>query len=175
VVRVALTAEQVRAEQLPSTPLKATEKRASRWREAFGIDQTEIDALTTPNKRSVLQRLLRRAFRPYIDPTLNRRVADAKAEWDAAAQEAIAQQIDTEHLARIRDEASIRLEELREQIEQINAQLDLVADEHFTLPPIEVPEPEVELDPSRQALVSFDDDWVSASQALIKHKAYGKE
>jgi hypothetical protein len=175
VVRVALTAEQVRAEQLPSTPLKATEKRASRWREAFGIDQTEIDALTTPNKRSVLQRILRRAFRPYIDPTLNRRVADAKAEWDAAAQEAIAQQIDTEHLARIRDEASIRLEELREQIEQINAQLDLVADEHFTLPPIEVPEPEVELDPSRQALVSFDDDWVSASQALIKHKAYGKE
>ena len=43
------------------------------------------------------------------------------------------------------------------------------------MPPIEVPEPEVELDPERQALVSFDDDWVSASQALIKHKSYGKE
>jgi hypothetical protein len=68
-----------------------------------------------------------------------------------------------------------KLNELREQIDQINTQLDLVAGEHFTLPIIEVPEPEVELDPSRQALVSFDDDWVSASQALIKHKAYGKE
>jgi hypothetical protein len=37
VVRVALTPEQVEAEDLPSTPLKATEKRASRWRDAFGI------------------------------------------------------------------------------------------------------------------------------------------
>jgi hypothetical protein len=61
---------------------------------------------------------------------------------------------------------------MREQIEQINTQLDLVAGEHFTLPSIEVPEPDVELDPERQALVSFDDDWVSASQALIKHKSY---
>jgi hypothetical protein len=175
VVRVALTPDQVREEALPSTPLKATEKRASRWRDAFGIDQTEIDALITPTKRSVLQRILRKAFKPYIDPTLTRRVADAKAEWDSAAQEAVEQQIDPERLARIRDEAMDKLEELREQIEHINEQLNLVAGEHFTLPGIEVPEPEVELDPERHALVSFDDDWVSASQALIKHKSYGKD
>jgi hypothetical protein len=174
VVRVALTPEQVGEEGLPSTPLKKGEKRAGRWREAFGIDQTEIDALTTPAKRSVLQRLLRQAFKPYIDPTLNRRVTEAKAEWDKAAQEAIDEQIDAEHLTRIRDEAATRLDELREQIDQIDAQLNLVAGEHFTLPPIDVPEPDVELDPLRQALVSFDDDWVSASQALIKHKSYGK-
>jgi hypothetical protein len=110
VVRVALTPEQVREEALPSTPLKATEKRASRWRDAFAIDQTEIDALTTPTKRSVLQRILRQAFKPYIDSTLNRRVAEAKSEWDTAAQEAVEQQIDAEHLARIRDEATSKLE-----------------------------------------------------------------
>src|SRR5262249_12419719 len=155
--------------------LKATEKRASRWREAFGIDQTEIDALTTPSKRSVLQRILRQAFKPYIDSTLNKRIADAKAEWDSAAQEAVAEQIDADRLARIREEASARLGELREEIDRINEQLNLAAGEHFTLPEIEVPEPEVELDPDRQALVSFDDDWVSASQALIKHKSYGKD
>jgi hypothetical protein len=175
VVRIALTPEQVREEDLPSTPLKATEKRATRWREAFGIDQTEIDALTTPTKRSVLQRIIRQAFKPYIDPTLGRRVNEAKSEWDAAAQEAINNQIDTEHLARIRDEAAAKLEEWREEIERINNQLNLVAGDHFTLPPIDVPEPEVELDPFRQALVSFDHDWVSASQALIRHKSYGKE
>ena len=174
VVRVALTPEQVEQEGLPSTPLKSGEKRASRWREAFGIEQTEIDALTTPSKRRVLQNILRQAFKPYIDPTLTRRVAEAKSEWDAAAQEAIEEQIDAEHLARLRDEASTKLEDLREQIANINEQLDLVAGEHFTLPPINVPEPEVELDPERQALVSFDDDWVGASQALIKHKSYGK-
>jgi hypothetical protein len=175
VVRVALTPEQVREEELPSTPLKATEKRANRWRDAFGIDQTEIDALTTPTKRSVLQRILRQAFKPYIDTALTRRVADAKAEWDSAAQEAVEQQIDPEHLARIREEATTRLGELREQIDHINQQLNLVAGEHFILPVIDIPEPEVELDPDRQALVSFDDDWISASQALIKHKSYGKD
>jgi hypothetical protein len=174
VVRVALTAEQVRAEGLPSTPLKETEKRASRWKDAFGIEQTEIDALTTPIKRSVLQRILRQAFKPYLDPTLVRRVNEAKTAWDAEAREAINQQIDADHLARIRDEAAEKLEELREQLETINAQLDLVAGEHFTLPPIDVPEPDIDLGADRQALVSFDDDWVSASQALIKHKSYGK-
>jgi hypothetical protein len=175
VVRVALTPEQVEAEDLPSTPLKATEKRASRWRDAFGIDQTEIDALTTPTKRPVLQRMLRQAFKPYVDSTLSRRVNEARAQWNTEAQEAIDQQIDPEHLARIREQASTKLEELREEIARINEQLDLVAGDHFTLPPIDVPEPEVELDPQRLALVSFDDDWVSASRALIKHKAYGKE
>jgi hypothetical protein len=175
VVRVALGPEQVMEEDLPSTPLKATEKRASRWRDAFGIEQTEIDALTTPTKRRVLQRIIRQAFEPYVDKTLSERVADAKKEWDSAAHEAVAEQIDADHLARIREEASERLGELREEIDRINAQLNLAAGEHFTLPVIEVPGPEVELDPDRQALVSFDDDWVSASQALIKHKAYGKD
>jgi hypothetical protein len=154
--------------------LKETEKRADRWRDAFGIDQTEIDALTTPARRPILQRMIRQAFEPYIDPTLSRRVAEAKSEWDAAAQEAIEDQIDTDHLARIRDEATVKLDELREQIDHINEQLDLVAGEHFELPPIEVPEPEIDLDPDRLALVSFDHDWVKASRALIKHKAYGK-
>jgi hypothetical protein len=172
VVRVALTPEQVRAENLPSTPLKATERRASRWRDAFGIDQTEIDALTTPTRRRVLQRMLRRAFKPYIDETLSSRVADAKAAWNSAAAEAVEEQVDAEHLARIREEASARLQEMREQLERINEQLNVAAGDHFALPPIEVPEAEVDLDPTRQALVSFDHDWVEASQALIKHKAY---
>jgi hypothetical protein len=163
----------VRAEGLPSTPLKETERRASRWKDAFGIEQTEIDALTIPAKVPVLQAMLRQAFKPYIDPTINQRVNDAEEEWDAAAREAVERQIDADHIASIREEAGIKLSELREQIEQINEQL-LVTGDRFTLPRIVVPEPEVELDPARQALVSFDDDWVSASEALIQHKAYGK-
>jgi hypothetical protein len=166
--------EQVKAERLPSTPLKDEEKRASRWKQAFGIEQTEIDALTTPTRRRILERFIRQAFKPYLDPTLSRRVADAEAEWDTAAAEAIAEQIDAEHLEQIRAEASSRLEELRETIERINEQLHLAAGDHFELPPIEVPEPDVELDPDRHALVSFDHDWVNATEALIEHKSYGK-
>ena len=41
IVPIALTVEQVGELGLPSTPLKETEKRASRWREAFGVEQTE--------------------------------------------------------------------------------------------------------------------------------------
>jgi hypothetical protein len=175
VVPVALTPAQAKKEGLPSTPLKKGESRANRWKDAFGIEQTEIDALTTPAKQEVLQRFVRQAFKPYVDRSLNRRVGEAKANWTTAAQEALARQVDTERLTRIRDEAAGKLEELREQIDQINEQLDLIAGPHFELPPIEVPEPELALDPERQALVSFADDWVSASKALIKHKGYGKE
>ncbi len=144
-VPVALTPDQVRELNLPSTPLKETEKRADRWRDAFGVDQTEIDALTTPANAAILERLIRQAFLPYIDRSLGR----------------------------IRAEAETRLETLREQIASINEQLELTAGD-IALPPIEVPEPEVELDSDRQALVSFDHDWVEASQALIKHKGYGR-
>jgi hypothetical protein len=174
VVPVALTAEQVDAENLPSAPMKDTEKRADRWREAFGIDQTEIDALTTPARRPILERMIRQAFKPYIDTTLERRVNDAKAEWNTAAEEAIEEQIDAEHLEQIREEASAKLEELRESIERINEQLNLAAGDHFELPVIDVPEPDIELAADRQALVLFEHDWVRASRALIKHKAYGK-
>jgi hypothetical protein len=45
--RVALTPQQVGEFGLPSTPLKDTEKRADRWRAAWGVEQTEIDALAS--------------------------------------------------------------------------------------------------------------------------------
>jgi hypothetical protein len=105
---------------------------------------------------------------------LARRVAEAKAEWNTSAQEAIAEQIDPERLEQIRDEASVKLEELRESIERINEQLNLAAGDHFELPDIDVPEPDIDLDPHRQALLRFEHDWVHGSRALIKHKSYGK-
>jgi hypothetical protein len=173
VVRVALTPDQVRDKRLPETPLKEGEKRASRWREAFGIDQTEIDALTTPARVEVLRQYLREAFKPYLDRTLDRRVNAAKSAWYASAREALDEQLDAEHLVTIRAAAEEKLEELRANIDEINDELRVAAGS-IRLPPIEVPEPEGGLDPDRQVLVSFDDDWVAASRALIKHKAYGK-
>jgi hypothetical protein len=177
VVPVALTPDQVTEHGLPETPLKEKEKRAQRWKEAFGIEQTEIDALTIPSRRATLQRMLKHAFKPYIDPTLDRRVSEAKEEWYGAAQEVIDSQIDPDRLAQIRQEAAEKLEALREEIDHINEKLQLEAGPHFDLPPIDVPAPSVgldDLDPARPTLVSFDDDWVTASQTLIKHKSYGK-
>ena len=44
---VALTGEQARSLDLPSTPLKETERRGTKWRAAMGWEQTEINALST--------------------------------------------------------------------------------------------------------------------------------
>jgi hypothetical protein len=171
VVPVALNVDQVRELGLPSTPLKETEKRADRWREAFGVEQTEIDALATL-RPDVLRVILDRAFDPYFDRTLQRRVTLAKDEWRQRAEEALRDQVDQETLEELRTEAASRLAELDDAIADINQRLQLAAADRFDLPEIEVPEPEVDEDAARQALVNFDDDWVAATRALIARKRY---
>jgi hypothetical protein len=171
IVPVALTVEQVRELGLPTTPLKETEKRADRWRQAFGVEQTEIDALATLQP-DVLRDIVERAFDPYFDRTLAARVSAAKEEWEQEAEEAIREQVDPTILANLREEASQRFDELRSTIDDINERMRLAADD-FTLPEVEVPEPEIDEDASRQALVSFDDSWIEATRALIARKQYG--
>jgi hypothetical protein len=174
VVPVALTVDQVRELDLPSTPLKETEKRADRWREAFGVEQTEIDALATlqPN---ILREIIECAFDPYVDRGLKARVAQAQVDWQRQAEAAIAEQVDPTILAQLREEAGERLAELESVIDDINDRLRLAANS-FTLPPIEVPEPELDADAVRRALITFDQDWIEATRALIRRKAYeGRE
>jgi hypothetical protein len=171
-VPVALTVEQVRDLGLPSTPLKETERRADRWRDAFGVEQTEIDALATL-RPDTLRQIVEQAFEPYYDDTLDDRVEEARSDWQEEAQQAIDSQIDAESLAALREEAAERLTELQSAIDDINERLRLSADA-FTLPEIEVPEPEIEDEGDRQALVSFDDDWVAATRSLIERKSYGR-
>jgi hypothetical protein len=171
IVPVELLIEQVRELGLPSTPLKETEKRADRWKSAFGVEQTEIDALAALQP-DLLREILERAFDPYWDSTLEDRVAQAKEEWDEQAAEAIREQIDQEKLDALREEAGEKFAELQDAIDSLNERLRLETGDHFTLPEIEVPQPEVDEDSERQALVSFDDDWVAATRALIRRKAY---
>jgi hypothetical protein len=171
-VPVALTVEQVRELGLPSTPLKETEKRADRWREAFGVEQTEIDAIATlrPND---LRDILERAFDPYIDRSLDARVRQAKNAWLEQAQTAVDEQIDQQHLEALREEAADRLAEMQETIDDLNQKMRLAGADHFDLPPIEVPEPNVEDSDGRQALLRFDDNWLTATRALKERKSYG--
>ena len=172
VVPVALTVEQVRDLGLPSTPLKETEKRADRWRAAFGVEQTEIDALATLQP-ATLREIVERAFEPYFDDTLATRVEQAEAEWTEAAQQAVDAQVDPETLATLREEAAERLTQLQSAIDDINERCRLAAGDHFSLPVIDVPEPEIDEAAERQALVNFDDTWIKATRALIARKQYG--
>jgi hypothetical protein len=85
---VALTLEQIRALALPSSPLKETERRASRWREMHGHDQTEIDAMVELHPEALRQAVFD-AIRPFYDFDLDSRVLHAEGAWQMKAKKAL--------------------------------------------------------------------------------------
>jgi hypothetical protein len=79
---IALTREQAEDLDLPSTPLKETEKRADRWRAAMGREQTEVDALATLRPGD-LTRIVTEAIAPFYDFDLPSRVRRRSRERGA--------------------------------------------------------------------------------------------
>jgi hypothetical protein len=168
--RVVLTPDQVRAFDLPSTPLKATERRSGAWRQATGVDQTEIDALASLHP-DLLDEIARNATAPFFDPTLEHRVRVAQDQWLEAAQATVDEAVDQDHLDRLRNEAEANLTELREQLDAINDQLRLDGSD-FDLPHIEIPEAEAY--GRAHPLPLLDSRWTFAEQckALRDSKSY---
>ena len=167
--RVALTPEQVRAYDLPSTPLKDTEKRADKWSAAMGVEQTEIDAIAALQPDTLAQ-LARDAIAPFYDDTLSRRVRAVADQWRTDAQQAIDTQ-GGEQLDELRITAGNRLAEMRDRIQEILNEVHIDADQ-FDLPPI--PEvPAAELDGDRPDPL-LDSRWDFAEQCrrLIESKRY---
>jgi hypothetical protein len=119
--RVALTAKQVRDLNLPSTPLKETEQRADRWRERFGVEQTEIDALATL-RPDAFEQIVTDALKRYYDPTLGVRVRRVETDLSTNVRSAIAQAF-AEREERIAD-LNARIDELNADGEDIDRQID---------------------------------------------------
>jgi hypothetical protein len=82
--QVALTLAQVRELGLPSTPLKATEKRKGPWIQAMQHEQTEIDALAAL-RPEVLRDIALEAIEPFYDPTLAERTSVPKRQRERVA------------------------------------------------------------------------------------------
>jgi hypothetical protein len=140
---IALTREQAHDLDLPSTPLKETERRADRWRAAMGREQTEVDALATL-RPGELTKILTEAIAPFYDHTLARRVREAKSDWEDRAREALDEQLGDDHRAALHGYLAEQLDAIRAQLEEIESQARLsTADLDLELPPIEIPEPEV--------------------------------
>jgi hypothetical protein len=162
--------DQVRALDLPSTPLKASELRADKWRAAWGIEQTEIDALATL-RPDTLTALLEAALRPFYDDTLDRRVARAVAEWQREAQDAIDAQVDPDALDAIRadaDRARAVLEASNDRLQTLTAEIEL--------PALALPEPAI--DPTRNGhrpLVASAWSWAEQTRRLKARKAYERD
>jgi hypothetical protein len=76
---VALTLEQCIEYDLPSAPLKPSEKRKAKWqKQTGGREQTELDALMVL-RPGALEKLLHAAIKPFYDPTLDQRFDSANA------------------------------------------------------------------------------------------------
>ena len=84
--RCALLVNQVKTLGLPETPMKDSEKRAGKWRQRFGCEQTEIDALATL-RPDVLNEIVERDLTPFFDFTLQERQKQAyKVAQDTTQQ-----------------------------------------------------------------------------------------
>lgn len=167
--RVALSADHVREYGLPSTPLKDTERRAGRWRDLMGVEQTEIDALAALQP-TILEQIARDAITPFFDHGLERRVRQARDAWYAAALEVINRQLDADRLSEVREQAVTKLADMQRQIDALNEQLRIDVND-FDLPPIVIPEARA-TGSSRAPLV--DSRWLFAEQCrrLIASKNY---
>lgn len=167
--RVALVPAQVREHELPSTPLKESERRADKWKEATGLEQTEIDAIAAL-RPDLLRRILLGAIESFYDKTLDRRVAEAHRDWLGEAQAALLDQLDPAELARIEREAEDKLAELRAEIDAINAALQIDVDPE-TLPEIVIPEPML-AEPDGRPVTHSDWSFAEHCEQLRRAKQY---
>lgn len=170
----ALTLAQVRALNLPSKPLKETEQRADRWREAMGHEQTEIDALIEgyPDE---LRRIARDAVRPFYDFTLASRLRSAELAWwqeNQARLEAHPGYARAEtRIAAARKQVSIAVGKLRgAQNRAWRALKEVVSDP----PELPLPKPNIEGVVPR-ALFDSKADFVEATKRLRAHRRYEED
>jgi hypothetical protein len=164
---VALTLEQIRALRLPSSPLKATERRASRWRETQGHDQTEIDAMVELHP-DALRRAVFDAIKPFYDDGLEARVRDAEFKWRKQADEALRAHPGYKGASRRIKTVWGRAKAVADKLHSEQHQLAGILQGSIPAPPaLPKAEPEGEAKPP---LFDSETEFVAASQKLIRHK-----
>ena len=154
---VALTLDQVRQYDLPSTPLKETELRADRWREAMGHEQTEIDALAAL-RPEVLRDIAREAVEPFYDFGLNQRARQAETEWRQQA----------EVMLRDHPDYSSVCGEIEAALDQVTAAVERL---RIPLPDVAMLEPEITTE-APLPLFTTDDDFVEATRRMVNYKKF---
>lgn len=165
--RVALTPDQVREHGLPSAPLKESEKRADRWLELMGVEQTEIDALVAL-RPDLLVSLLRDAAAPFFDETLAGRADEAEARWRIAAQTRIDAALDEDELASLQERAEQAVAELH----AVDDELDELVSGDVDLGGFDQPTPVIASEPASPPLVSSAWSWVKQTARLVASRDY---
>ena len=172
--RAALTAEQANELDLPSTPLKETEKRAANWRDRTGREQTELDALIALHP-AALRRFALEAIEPFFDATLSERASEAAEEWHDQANARLAAHPKYPLFAKRIKDAQAALKSAAESCNELVRQAcDALS--KVRPPSVRVPEPErYELpEDGGEPVFSTGEDFVSATLRLKAQKAIEK-
>lgn len=116
---IGLTLEQCRQWNLPSTPLKDTERRADKWMQATGWQQTELDAAVAlvPDQ---FQKMVADALEQYYDSGLEHKALNEKERLEDQANIWLADMLDAKHMLCIREQIEGRLAELQNEVDAVN-------------------------------------------------------
>jgi hypothetical protein len=165
---VALTLEQVRRLELPSTPLKETERRGDRWRAVMQHEQTEIDALAALRPGD-LRLIALDAIEPFYDGTLEARVDEAESLWHQEAEELLTNRPGYQSAV---GDIRAALRAVHEEVDAFDGAQEAAREafQGVQLPPVNLPEPIIEATAPRP-LFTTGDDYVTACRRLIDHKA----
>ena len=171
VIPAALTFEQAKELDLPSTPLKETELRGDRWREHWGREQTEIDALAAL-RPEVLREIAEAAIAPFFDFSLDERHSRSNYEWNSRAEAWLKQ---WSGLDRVNAKLSRAFEIFVADVQAYNAAREEAQAELNDAMDTPAPLPEaVEADINEEnfpsPLFSTGEDFSTASRRLIAHK-----
>lgn len=170
---IALTLDQCREWNLPSTPLKETERRASKWTAAMGWEQTELDAAASLVPREFGQ-VIKASLNQYYDHALEDDAAMEAYRLEKLANQRLAEQLGDDALHQIRLSAQGKLNELQELVDQINDSLRIDPAEAGIVMP---DRPEVMIgDTQVRDLPLFDsaNDWATSTMRLIQRKRYAE-
>ena len=165
--RAALTPEHVRTMDLPSTPMKETERRAGKWFKRFSLEQTEIDSLATLRPDD-LRQIVRDVVKPFRDKTLDGRVIEARRAWEEGAQ-AVIESAEGADADRVRDQAAEELERLQSQIDDVLAGMQ-IDPSMYELPPVQIPTANPSPTPAPEPLCSSDDTYADQTTRLMNDR-----
>ena len=157
VYRAALTPEQVLQYDLPQSPIeKGQEAEAEKWREATGVEQTEIDAIATLQPE-LLTQITEELIANFRDDTLDGRVSRARTRWVNQAQRVVDYAVDQPALDAAVEDITEREAEIQEVLdERVQPIIDTA--EAVTLPDLpKIPAPKVDFAAEPDPLV--DSDW----------------
>jgi hypothetical protein len=169
VVPIALEPKQANELNLPTTPLKETERRRDKWREAHGREQTEIDAALALAPDWLRDTITAEMSRFY-DSTLQQRVIDARRDWqreaDLLIREVVGEELEEwrEHVERIAQENEDHVQAINDRLVELSSSIEL--------PDIHTPVGEPPPADGRGVLIDSRWSWFEQTRRLKDRKAY---